>query len=121
MGEMGLFYRLTGLVFVGKSIGGAQGGQNPIEPAKLGSAVVHGPATANFREVYEALDTAGGAVLARDGAALAREIAGLLDDPARGRRVARAGADVVEKLAGATNRTMAELKPYLERLTAAAP
>ncbi|TAN63555.1 MAG: 3-deoxy-D-manno-octulosonic acid transferase, partial [Magnetospirillum sp.] len=42
MGEMGLFYRLTSIAFMGKSILSA-GGQNPIEPAKLGLAVLMGP------------------------------------------------------------------------------
>ena len=42
MGEMGVFYRLAGVVFLGKSLTG-EGGQNPIEPAKLASAILHGP------------------------------------------------------------------------------
>ena len=61
MGELGLFYRLAGVVFVGKSFVGG-GGQNPIEPAKLASAILHGPHVANFPDVYAVLDAAGGAV-----------------------------------------------------------
>ena len=67
MGELGLFYRLAGVVMVGKSFVG-EGGQNPIEPAKLASAVLHGPDVANFLDVYALLDEAGGAALARDAA-----------------------------------------------------
>ncbi len=65
MGELGLFYRLAGVVMVGKSFVG-EGGQNPIEPAKLASAILHGPHVANFADVYALLDEAGGAALARD-------------------------------------------------------
>src|SRR3984957_18145890 len=60
MVEMGLFYRLSPVVFMG----GARiehGGQNPIEAVKLGASVVHGPHIFNFADVYEALDGAGGA------------------------------------------------------------
>ena len=70
MGELGLFYRLAGVVFVGKSFVGG-GGQNPIEPAKLASAILHGPQVANFADAYALLDEAGGAALVRD----ARELA----------------------------------------------
>ena len=61
IGELGLFYRLAGVVFVGKSFVGG-GGQNPIEPAKLACAILHGPMVANFADAYAALDDAGGAL-----------------------------------------------------------
>ena len=32
------------------------GGQNPIEPAKFGAAILHGPHVSNFAEIYAALD-----------------------------------------------------------------
>ncbi len=54
-GELGLFYRLASASFVGKSLIGRGGGQNPIEPAKLGCAVLHGPHVGNFAEAYRAL------------------------------------------------------------------
>src|SRR5882757_4352809 len=60
MGELGLFYRLAPIVFMGGSLV-PHGGQNPIEAVKLGASVVHGPHVFNFTDVYEALDRAGGA------------------------------------------------------------
>ncbi|HZC97408.1 MAG TPA: 3-deoxy-D-manno-octulosonic acid transferase, partial [Bradyrhizobium sp.] len=60
MGELGLFYRLAPIVFMGGSLV-EHGGQNPIEAVKLGASIVHGPHVFNFTDVYEALDTAGGA------------------------------------------------------------
>ena len=47
IGELGLFYRAAGIVFVGRSLV-RHGGQNPIEPAKLGNALLHGPHVANL-------------------------------------------------------------------------
>src|SRR3954454_7094770 len=42
MGELGLFYRLAPIVFMGGSLI-EHGGQNPIEAVKLGASIVHGP------------------------------------------------------------------------------
>ncbi|MDO9442563.1 MAG: 3-deoxy-D-manno-octulosonic acid transferase, partial [Beijerinckiaceae bacterium] len=81
MGELGLFYRLSSVVFVGKSMTG-RGGQNPIEPAKLGSAILHGPHVANFAEVYRALDASRGAMQVGDADTLARALALLFSDVA---------------------------------------
>ena len=71
IGELGLFYRLAPLVFMGGSLV-PHGGQNPIEPAKLGAAILHGPHVHNFTDVYAALDRAGGALPVADGESLTR-------------------------------------------------
>ncbi len=112
MGELGLFYRLAPIVFMGGSLV-EHGGQNPIEAVKLGAAIVHGPHVFNFAEVYEALDQASGARLARDQEALVRQLRQLLADPDAGNDVAAAGSRVVEQLGGALERTLSALEPYL--------
>ena len=62
IGELGLLYRLAPVVFIGGSLI-RHGGQNPIEAAKLGAAILHGPNVANFAEIYRALDSVRGAGL----------------------------------------------------------
>jgi 3-deoxy-D-manno-octulosonic-acid transferase len=57
-GEMGLWYRLARIAFVGGSLVPV-GGHNPFEPLALGCAVMHGPEVANFSEAYETLDHLG--------------------------------------------------------------
>ena len=54
IGEMGLWYRLADIAFLGGSMV-PRGGQNPIEPAKLSVPILHGPHVGNFRDVYDAL------------------------------------------------------------------
>ncbi len=115
IGELGLFYRLAGVVFVGKSFSGG-GGQNPIEPARLASAILHGPKVANFSEVYAALDQAGGALEIADPAHLGDALVGLFANAARLRAMARAAADAVERQAGAVDRSMKALAPLLPAL-----
>ena len=117
IGELGLFYRLAGIVLVGRSLTGA-GGQNPIEPAKLASAILHGPHVANFADVYALLDAGGGAALIRDAGELAEILQALFADSTRLRAMARAAARTVEREAGAVDRAMTALGP---RLAALAP
>src|ERR1700712_4264628 len=81
MGELGLFYRLAPIVFMGGSLV-PHGGQNPIEAVKLGASIVHGPHVFNFTDVYEALDRAGGARRADTQEALVKQLGQLLADPA---------------------------------------
>jgi 3-deoxy-D-manno-octulosonic-acid transferase len=115
VGELGLFYRLSPLVLMGGSLI-PHGGQNPIEPAKLGAAVLHGPHVHNFTDVYPAIDRAGGALPVSDGQTLADALAGLLADPGRIREMARAAGDSVAGLAGAIERTMQAVEPFIMQL-----
>lgn len=115
MGELGLFYRLSPIVFMGGSLI-RHGGQNPIEAIKLGAAIVHGPHVFNFADVYEALDRSGGTRQADTQEALVKQLGQLLADPAMRDKMQRAGAGVVEQLGGALDRTITALEPYLLQL-----
>jgi 3-deoxy-D-manno-octulosonic-acid transferase len=81
MGELGLLYRLARVVFMGKSLAGQAGGQNPLEPARLGCAIATGPATANFADSVQRLQDAGGLTVVADGTALATWVDAMLCDP----------------------------------------
>ena len=77
IGEMGLWYRLAPVTFVGKSLpgpGGAGGGHNPFEAAALGSLVLHGPRVDSCAEAYAALQAEGGALMVTDAETLAARI-----------------------------------------------
>src|SRR5262249_25094805 len=54
LGELGLFYRLAKIVFIGGSFV-EHGGQNPLEAARLGCAILFGPHMHNFGEMAVAL------------------------------------------------------------------
>ena len=115
VGEMGLLYRLANVVFLGKSLA-SSGGQNPIEPAKLGCAILHGPHVENFIDVYRELDDAHGAIQVGDADTLTRALGALFADSARMRRVARAAAETVERFGGATDNIMQALEPYFMQM-----
>ena len=61
-GEALKFYNISKYVFLGKSLVKSlikDSGQNPIEPARLGCKIFHGPNVSNFFEIYEYLKTLG--------------------------------------------------------------
>jgi 3-deoxy-D-manno-octulosonic-acid transferase len=115
MGELGLIYRLAPMVFIGGSLV-RHGGQNPIEAAKLGAAILHGPHVQNFAEIYAALDHAHGAELVADADRLTTGLGAWLNDPGVVSRVANAARATVETLGGALDRTLQSLDPYLMEL-----
>ena len=115
MGELGLFYRLAPIVFMGGSLV-PHGGQNPIEAIKLGASIVHGPHVFNFTDVYEALDGAGGAKRTDTQEALVKQLGQLLADPVARDASVAAAEQVVAQLGGALDRTLAALEPYLLQL-----
>ena len=54
-GETKKFYNFSDVVFMGKSLVG-KGGQNPLEPARQGAAILYGPNIDNFSDIYRLLD-----------------------------------------------------------------
>jgi len=108
MGELGLFCRLAGPVFVGKSLAG-HGGQNPLEPARLGRAVAVGPHTGNFRDPVATLRAAGALAEVADTAALTAWVAALLADPARATAMGQAGIAAAARTASLPGEVAAAL------------
>lgn len=107
-GEMGLWYGLSDLVFLGGSLGDA-GGHNPYEPAQSGCAILTGPRLANFADVYAAFETAQAVEKVRDGKALGKAVTRLIATP----DLRRAMGDAAATLAGSTGREMADLAQLL--------
>jgi 3-deoxy-D-manno-octulosonic-acid transferase len=115
IGELGLVYRMAPIVFIGGSLV-RHGGQNPIEAARLGAAILHGPHVNNFSEIYAALDGAIGAACVTDAAKLTAGFAEWLGNAAVRRAVAERAIETVDRLGGALERTIAALEPYLMQL-----
>lgn len=108
LGELGLLYRLAPLAFVGRSLAG-QGGQNPLEPARLGCAIAVGPHTANFAEAVQMLEGAGALTRVADADELARWVDGMLRDPPRRCAAGTAARAAAQGAAGLPERTAAAL------------
>jgi 3-deoxy-D-manno-octulosonic-acid transferase len=113
LGELGLFYRAAPVAFLGGSLV-PHGGQNPIEPAKLGAAVLHGPNVFNFTDIYGVLDKAAPTPTVADAPSLAAAVISLLNAPRIAADLASAAAKALTPLSGALDATMLALRPYIQ-------
>ena len=112
MGEMGLYFRLARIVFIGGSLV-AHGGQNPLEAARLNSALLFGPHMFNFTEQTTALAQAGGGQMVADDEALADQVALLLADGDEVTRRATAADLAADNGQDVIRAVMAQLAPLL--------
>jgi 3-deoxy-D-manno-octulosonic-acid transferase len=115
IGEMGLYLRLTEIAFVGRSLT-SEGGQNPLEPAMLDTAVLAGRNVQNFRDSYQRLLDKGGAKLVRDRAMLAGAVNFLLTNEGARHDMMAAGVATVEEMRGALACTLKSLEPFIQPL-----
>ncbi len=112
-GELGLWYRIASVSFIGGSLCDA-GGQNPFEPAALGSAIIHGPNVENFADSYLRLARAGAAVEVSSPSSLAEAISELMP-PDKAAEMAHSawlacseGAEVTDRI---MNSVLSRLRP----------
>jgi len=112
-GELMNFYASSDVVFVGKSLAGAEGGHNIIEPAIFGKPIVHGPAMQNFRAVARIFRNADATVQAESDAELAPAVGELLGDQDKRGELGRRAREVVETWRGAVDRTLDCFEPLL--------
>jgi 3-deoxy-D-manno-octulosonic-acid transferase len=117
IGEMGLYLRMTEVAFVGRSLFESKGGQNPLEPAMLGCAVLSGGHVQNFREAYQRLARSGSARLVRDTDMLTKGVYYLLTNDDVRRSTIDAGFAAVQEMRGALAATVKGLEPYINPLT----
>lgn len=116
IGEMSLFLQLTEIAFVGRSLT-ADGGQNPLEPAMMGCAVLSGGHVGNFRESYQTLARNGSARMVRDTEMLAKAVYYLITNEAARHAMIDAGLQTVHQMRGALQATLRGLEPYINPLT----
>ncbi|WP_322867582.1 3-deoxy-D-manno-octulosonic acid transferase [Aquicoccus sp. G2-2] len=103
-GEMGLWYRLAPLTFMGSSLDKSSDGRDPYEPAALGSAILYGPNVSRYLSAYSRFARAGAARIVKDTSSLATAVQQLLAPDqaalmaAAGWQAASEGAEVTDKV-----------------------
>lgn len=112
LGEMGLWYRLAPLSFLGGSLVEI-GGHNPYEPASLGSAILHGPYVDNAKDIYTLLDDADAARQVTDARHLGEAVIELLE-PHRSAAMAHAAWEVTSQGAQAAETAFIEIIAALD-------
>lgn len=113
-GELGLWYRLAPVSYMGGTLSGEGAPRHPYEPAALGSAIVHGPASGDHAAAYARLDAALAARALRGAEELGDAISDLLA-PDRSALLAHnawaltsTGAEVTDRIAAVLGDALAE-------------
>ncbi len=114
IGELGIFYSLSPVVFMGGSLI-SHGGQNPIEAIKLGTSVLTGPNWKNFNDSYKELFKLNGAREIISAETMASVVQELLKDTDKLQSMNRKAQEAVANLSGALDRTIEAITPYLPR------
>lgn len=114
LGEMGLWYRLAPVAFVGGSLAD-HGGHTPFEPAALGCGVIHGPGIANFAPAYAALAAAGAAREVRNAGDLAAAVREFLGPDGQGSPALR---EMTARATAVRAEMAADIGPLARRLLA---
>ncbi|MBT5459419.1 MAG: 3-deoxy-D-manno-octulosonic acid transferase, partial [Rhodospirillaceae bacterium] len=96
VGELGLVYRLAKIAFIGGSLI-PHGGQNLLEAAKLGCAILHGPSMFNFKAIVDEMQQSGATEMAIDAVGIARAVTALLRDDGLRQTRTRAASDVAQR------------------------
>jgi 3-deoxy-D-manno-octulosonic-acid transferase len=112
LGELSACWGLAAVAFVGGSLT-QRGGQNMMEPAGFGAAVLFGPNTWNFKDVVELLLSHEAAVVVHSGGELTARLQELLSDPAQIASLGTRARELVTAQRGATIRTVALLDRVL--------
>jgi 3-deoxy-D-manno-octulosonic-acid transferase len=112
-GEMGLWYRLAPVTFLGGSLATGIGGRDPFEPAALGSAVLYGPNVGRHLSAYSRLASAGAARIVKDAETLASAVQ-RLSAPDQAAAMAHAAWEVVTQGAEATDQLLDLIQDTLD-------
>lgn len=113
-GEMGLWYRLAPVTFMGSSLTAGHGGRDPYEPAALGSAILYGPNVTRFVRGYSRFARAGAARMVKDASSLSSAVL-RLNAPDQAAVMAQAAWEVATDGAEVTDRVLERLEDILDR------
>jgi len=111
IGELSACWGLADIAFVGGSFG-TRGGQNMLEPAAYGAAVLLGPNTQNFKDIVSRLLQADGALQLQSSADFLPRVTELLDNPQQRQTFGTAAQDFVVSQQGAIARTVELLTSF---------
>lgn len=114
IGELGLFYRLAKIVLIGGSLV-PNGGQNPLEAARLDCVLLHGPHMDNFTEIMADFDYLSASLEVTDADTLAAAVARYLDAPDLCADMAARSAEVVAVGQETLEKTLRQIERLLER------
>ena len=112
IGELRSFYAVCDIAFVGGSLVKV-GGHNLLEPASMKKPVIFSRYMFNFKEISEALITAGGGIMVKDKEELSVQIDRLLSDRKLAQRMGELAFAVIAANSGATRKTIDAVSGFI--------
>jgi 3-deoxy-D-manno-octulosonic-acid transferase len=111
LGELGVFFNLAPIVFIGNSLVGV-GGHNPLEPARCHCAIIYGSHMENFTEITDEMEGCEAAIMT-DGDRLVNTLDELLSDKSKVEKLAAAADILVKEKNGVLDAYAREIQNYL--------
>lgn len=106
--DLGLWYRIAPMCFMGSSLAAGFGGRDPYAPASLGSAVLYGPHVGRYLRAYSRLAAVGAARIVRDEDTLSAAVSRMIA-PDQTAAMALAAWELLSKGAELTDRLVEDL------------
>ena len=113
LGDLRTLYAVGDIAFVGGSLVDA-GGHNVLEPALLKKPVLFGPYMGNFATIADQMKRSGGGIEVRDHSEMVRELAALLNDPAKRRSAGEKAYEAARGDGAAVERSLELLGRYVD-------
>lgn len=115
LGELGVLYRLSPLVFIGGSLV-ERGGQNPLEAARLGCVIIYGPHMYNFVEITGEIAAKQAAVKINSQQELEDTIESLILDYGKQEDLAKSAQILVDEKSGIVDAFSEEIALYMKEI-----
>ncbi len=118
LGELGLFYKISPIAVIGRSLSNdGGGGHNPIEAAQLNCAVIHGCNIQNLQQIYDNMDEEGAAIMVENSKQLYKTIKNLIKDKSELKKLESKALEFANKKTHVIDNVMKELEPVLSALS----
>ncbi len=114
IGEAGLFYRIANIVFMGGSLVN-NGGQNPLEAARLKCAILSGKNYFNFQEVYSEMKVNNAVKIIKDSDGIFQNVKNLLSDISLQKKLANSAFEYVESKKGILENYLNQIEVFIKK------
>lgn len=112
IGELGLFYTISTLAFIGGSLF-THGGQNPVEAIKTRTAILTGPSWHNFKDAYTEMFRLDACREASTVDEIVQTVSTLLEDENQRKQMIAQADEAIINLSGALAKTIEAIETYL--------
>ncbi len=114
LGELGLFYTLSPIAYIGRSLSNdGGGGHNPIEAAQLNCAVIHGSNVQNLKDIYNQMHKSNAALTVHNETELEDILYDLLHNADYCKTMQHAASAFAKEKSNVINDVMKEIVPYI--------